>query len=562
MNALGKMFLCCLFLAALILPIASCAQQGSAMSATNTPSSQGPIVKAPAGTLEGLTEGSLRVFRAIPYAQAPAGVMRWKPPVPMPVWSGTRQAVEFGPACSQPQARMSTIYLQDLRPFDEDCLHLNIWAPADASSAPVLVWIHGGSLVLGSGREPLYDGARLAEQGMVVVSINYRLGVFGFLAHPELSAESPEGISGNYGLLDQIEALNWVQNNISAFGGDPANVTIAGESAGALSIMYLLAAPPARGLFAKAIAQSAYMISVPELKQSRFGQFSAEDAGSGVLAALKVPDIATLRAMDAQELAEALTTTGYFPLPTVDGKTVPGQLVEVFEKGEQAPAPLLAGFNSGEIRSLRILAPPPPATAAEYEQLIRERYLDLSDEFLRLYPSANMQESIWANTRDALYGWTAERLVRHQTEQGQPAFLYLFDHGYPAADTAGYHAFHASELPFMFGNLDRTPSNWPSVPDTPAEQRMTAAMVAYWTSFARSGIPQAPNEPDWPAYGTNRSFMNFGEVPQVTENLMPGMFELHEETVCRRRVSGTAPWNWNTGIISPVLNPASDGTCP
>ena len=242
----------------------------------STPShaEHGPIVDAPAGKVEGQIEGQLRVFKGIPYALPPVGAARWHPPSPMPRWAGVKKATEFGPACFQPNTRGRSIYTGEPLPMSEDCLSLNIWAPAGARNAPVFFWIHGGALWGGSSRDPLYDGARLAAQGIVVVSINYRLGVLGWLAHPELSKESPLGVSGNYGLLDQIEALRWVRNNIGAFGGDPANVTIAGESAGGLSVMYLMASPAARGLFAKAIAESAYMISTPELKQSRFGAIS------------------------------------------------------------------------------------------------------------------------------------------------------------------------------------------------------------------------------------------------------------------------------------------------
>ena len=462
----------------------------------------GQIVKAPAGSIEGRIEGDLRVFKGIPYALPPVGSARWTPPSPMPRWTDVKKATEFGPACFQPRSKLSSIYTEDPMPMSEDCLTLNIWAPVKAHNAPVFFWIHGGALTGGSSREPVYDGARLAGRGILVVSINYRLGVFGWLAHPELSSESPLGLSGNYGLLDQIQALQWVRSNISAFGGDPANVTIAGESAGALSVMYLMAAPPARGLFAKAIAESAYMISTPELKQRSFGSPSAEESGTKLAAALHTPNVAALRAMDAAALTEAAPAAGFAPWGAIDGHILPRQLVDVFDKGEQAPVPLLAGFNSGEIRSLRILAPPPAANAERYESTIRSQYGDLADEFLRLYPSTNMQESIWATTRDALYGWTAQRLVRKQTALGQSGFLYFFDHGYPAADAAGLHGFHASELPYVFGTFDGTPPLWPKIQATPQETKFSDAMIGYWSSFARTGRPQAANEPDWPAFGS------------------------------------------------------------
>ncbi len=515
--------------------------------------SSGPVVDAPAGKVEGFLDGKLRVFKGIPYALPPVGQARWKPPSTMPRWAEIRKAAEFGPACYQPMVTSRTVYTRDPLPMSEDCLTLNIWTPAGARNAPVFLWIYGGALVSGASREPMYDGARLAAQGIVVVSINYRLGVFGWLAHPELSAESPQGVSGNYGLLDQIEGLRWVRRNIRAFGGDPSNVTIAGESAGGLSVMYLMAAPPARGLFAKAIAQSAYMISTPELKQRRFGADAAEAGGARLCAALHMPSLAAFRAMDAKALADAAPAAGYAPWPTVDGQIVPRQLVDVFDKGEQAPVPLLAGFNSGEIRSLRALAPRPPADAVAYESTIRERYVDLADEFLKLYPGSNLEESVLAATRDGMYGWTAERLVRKQTALRVPSFLYYFNHGYPAADSTGLHAFHASELPFVFGTFGATPANWPKIPATPQETSVSEAMIGYWTSFARAGKPQAANQLDWPAYGSARSYMSFTDAPHPSERLLPGMYELHEDAISRRRASGDTPWNWNAGIASPKL---------
>lgn len=528
----------------------------------STPSNDqhGPIVKAPAGAVEGQMEGGLSAFKGIPYALPPVGQARWTPPSPMPPFAGVRKATDFGPACFQPKPQLSNLYAGDPMPMSEDCLTLNIWTPTGARNAPVFFWIYGGALSGGASRDPLYDGTRLAQKGIVVVSINYRLGVLGWLACPELSKESSLGVSGNYGLLDQIEALRWVKRNIGAFGGDPSNVTIAGESAGALSVMYLMAAPPARGLFAKAIAESAYMISTPELKRANFGSPSAEESGMKLARELHAPDIAAMRAMDAGNLTVAAPAVGFAPWGAVDGHVLQGQLVDVFDKGEQAPVPLLAGFNSGEIRSLMVLAPHPPATAAEYEAVIRDRYLDLADQFLRLYPSTNMQESILATTRDGLYGWTAQRLVRQQTALGQPSFLYFFDHGYPAEDTPGLHGFHASELPYVFGTFDGTPPHWPKVPEIAQDRKLSDAIIGYWSAFARTGRPQATNQPDWPVFGTTSSYMAFREAPQAADHLLPGMYELNEEVVCRRRASGDIAWNWNVGLWSPKL-PAQREQC-
>jgi para-nitrobenzyl esterase len=541
-----------------MLPL-SCAKFGSPLP-SNSAAMRGPIVATPAGALEGRREGALRVFKGIPYASPPLAEARWRPPASLPRWSGIRHAMGFGPACIQPMNAGDSIYANDLRPTSEDCLTLNIWARADAFRAPVFVWIHGGALWGGSSKEALYDGTQLAARGTVVVSINYRLGVLGFLAHPELSAESPLGISGNYGLLDQIEALRWIKRNIGAFGGDPSKVTIAGESAGGLSVMYLMAAPDARGLFSKAIAQSAYMISTPELKQARFGAPAAEQAGVNLAAALHAPNIAALRAMDPQALTDAAAAAYFAPFGVIDGHVLPRQLVDVFDRSEQARVALLAGFNSGEIRSLTFLAPPSPASPAEYERIIRERYGDLADEFLRLYPSSNMRESILAAARDALYGWTAQRLVAKQAALGLPSYLYLFDHGYPSADAAGLKGFHGSELPFVFGTLAQTASHWPKIPATASEAALSAAMLDYWSSFVRNGQPRAANEPDWPPFGSTGAYMDFTDAPHPSVDPFPGMYALHEKAVCRRRSSGNVAWNWNVGIVSPRLS-TGDARC-
>jgi para-nitrobenzyl esterase len=544
-----------LLAASLAAFLAACASVPEAASTRGA-----PVVRAATGPVEGVRQGDLAVFKGIPYAQAPVARNRWRPPVPVTPWTEVRHAADFGPACVQPTTRRTTLYSQDLGATSEDCLSLNVWSSDTGGRAPVIVWIHGGSLVAGSSKEPMYDGAALAAQGVVVVSINYRLGVLGYLAHPGLSAESPTQASGNYGVMDQIAALEWVQRNVAAFGGDPDNVTVAGESAGGLSILYLLTAPAARGLFDKAVAQSAYLMSMPDLREPVHGSPSAEARGVAIATALGAPDVEALRAMDAQTLTDGAALAGFFPVGVVDGVMMHDQMLDVFNRGEQAPVPVLAGFNSGEIRSLRVLAPPAPATAADYERTIRARYGDLAAEYLRLYPAASMDESILAGTRDAFYGWTAERLVRSQTAIGQPSFLYMFDHGYPAADDAGLHAFHASELPYLFATLRTTPPNWPAIPDTAAETRISEAMVDYWTSFARSGRPESDHGPAWPAFSPGGPFLAFRDTPVLERDLHPGAFALHESAVCRKREAGDLGWYWNVGLASPVLPP--DPACP
>jgi len=514
-----------------------------------------PIVVTSAGKVQGTAAGQVHAFKGIPYAQPPTGAMRWKPPLPAQKWKGVRDASQYGAACIQPKPKTESIYSWTLPAVSEDCLTLNVWAPAKADKLPVFVWIHGGALWGGSGGEPLYEGTAMAGQGIVVVSINYRLGVLGFFAHPALSAESRRNVSGNYGLLDQIEALTWVKKNIAAFGGDPGNVTIAGESAGGLSVMYLMAAPEARGLFHKAVLQSSYMVSASELRAAPHGGFGAEAVGVWLAEKFGAADLPGLRSLDADKMTEIAAANGYFPFFNIDGRNLPRQVVEVFDRGEQAKVPLLAGFNSGEIRSLRVLAPPVPANAAEYEKKIRENYADLADRFLQLYPATDLQESVFATTRDSLYGWTAERLALKQTALGAPAYLYLFDHGYPAADAAGLHAFHASELPYMFGNAHRTPPNWPKLPDTPSEAAFVKALLEYWASFARTGTPSAGGQPAWPAYGTGREYMSFEDVPRAKRHLMPGMYEFNEQVVCRRRAKGGIPWHWNVGLAAPAPMP-------
>lgn len=515
----------------------------SAMLGTSVPAVAQKVatVTTPQGKLVGRTlDDGTRVFLGVPYAQAPIGDARWRPPVELTAWSGSREATSYGPACMQPKSPADSIYGDDPPKMSEDCLSLNIWSPKGSRKAPVMVWIHGGSLISGYSGSPFYDGARFAEKGVVFVSINYRLGVFGFLSHPGLTAESPHHASGNYGLLDQIEALKWVQRNIASLGGDPANVTIFGESAGALSTMYLLASPLAKGLYSKAIAESPYMVPTPILKEAAYGMMSGEQIGEAVSAKLNVPDIKALRAVDAVTLNALPTQGGPIPQATVDGWFLTKQLVETFDAGEQARVPLMAGFNSAEIRSLPGLAPPIPSTASAYEINIRANYGDLAERYLGLYPASDIEGSIFAATRDAVYGWSAQRLVAKQARVGIPSYLYFFDHAYPASEALKLGAFHAAEIPYVFGaaGTDASlPDNWPRPPVNADERRLSGAMLSYWTSFAKQGVPAAMGEPAWQPYAKGASYMAFRGKPVASVDLLPGHYTLSEEMKCRRRIA-------------------------
>jgi para-nitrobenzyl esterase len=464
-------------------------------------------------------------------------------------WIGVRKADRFGAGSIQPRDMDFGIYPEPPDEMSEDCLTLNIWAPAAAREAPVFLWIHGGGFATGYGHDPMYDGAALAAAGLVYVSINYRLGVLGFLAHPELSAESPDGVSGNYGLLDQIAALQWVRDNIAAFGGDPDNVTIAGESAGAISVNCLMTSPAARGLFHKAIAQSGHMMSVPSLREDRFGETAAETTGLRIAAAVGAADIAAMRAMDPAALRDRAAATGYMAWFIVDGHVVPRQLVESFDWGEQAAVPIIAGFTSGECRAMAPALAPRPASAAIYEAEIRARYGDLAEEFLRLYPGDELDESLAATARDALFGWGTEHLVRCQAAIGQPTHSYLFDHAYPAADAAGLHGFHGAEIPYVLGTATGTPRLWPRIPDTADERAFSDVMVAYWASFAKTGTPSAEGHAEWRPYDDSAPSWCFRPAA-CRGALMPGMYDLHLETVRRRQLAGDQPWTWNSGLLS------------
>jgi para-nitrobenzyl esterase len=524
-----------------------------------------PQVRIRTGTLQGITApgSDIAVYKGIPYARPPTGELRWRPPVPAPAWEGVREAREFGHACLQPPQNPAGLYSGGMASLSEDCLTLNVWAPTGARKLPVMVWIHGGALVGGSSSEPMYDGVKLAERGIVVVSINYRLGLLGYLAHPALSAESPQRLSGNYGLLDQIEALRWVRDNIAVFGGDPGQVTIAGESAGALSVIALMASPLAQGLFTRAIVQSGYMPSYRELHNETLGLPSAEAAGAAMATAAGASNAAALRAVDLVKLFQAGLATGWAPEPVIDGVALKRQFAETFARGEQAKVPVLAGFNEGEIRSLPALMPKAPDNQSAYEADVRRRFGTRAPDFLAVYPGVDPKADVMASIRDGLYGWAAQNLVRQQTAAGQPAYLYFFRHSTPAQRARNLAAFHASELPYIFGQVGESAAlgpNWPRPPVTKEESQLSQAMVSYWASFVRDGVPTASGMPPWPRFTEReRGYLDIDERPAAVRDLHPRAFAFADSLVSGRLKEGRG-WRLDIGFSAfSVDAPAAGG---
>ncbi|WP_218000363.1 carboxylesterase/lipase family protein [Sphingomonas soli] len=535
----------------------------AAAAAPAAPDGARPQVRVAQGLAEGVVDAGTGVvaYKGLPYALPPVGNLRWKAPLPAASWKGVRDAAKFGKSCLQPPPNSATIYYGGVLAMSEDCLTLNVWAPGNATGkTPVMVWIHGGALLGGSSAEPLYDGAKLAKQGIVVVSINYRLGLMGYLAHPALSAESPDRISGNYGLLDQIAALTWVRDNIAVFGGDAGQVTIAGESAGALSVIALLASPKAKGLFHRAISQSGYMPSYRALNTVSLGLGSAEDAGAALGKAAGVSTAKGLRFADPVLLFQAGLASGWAPEPVIDGVVLKQQLAVTFGRGEQNRVPALAGFNEGEIRSLLFLAPKTPATQAGYQADIRQRFGDQADAFLALYPGTDPKADAMDSIRDGLYGWAAQYVVRQQAVAGQAAYLYYFRHSTPAQRERNLAAFHASEIPYIFGQVGPGAAigpNWPVPPATAEEDRLSNAMMGYWVAFVR-GEPMIAGRTEWPRFtAADRGYLDIGERPLAARDLHPAAFAWADALVASRWRQGRG-WRFDIGFSAfPAPSPQS-----
>ncbi len=463
-------------------------------------------VKTDKGDVEGAFTADHQViaFKGIPYAAPPVGDLRWQPPQPAERWRRTLSAKEFGSHCMQ-SVSYPDMTFHDTGP-SEDCLTLNVWAPAKATlgSLPVMVWIYGGGFAAGSTSEARQDGQFLAHRDVVIVSMNYRLGIFGFFVHPELTAESPHHASGNYGLLDQTAALAWVRDNIAAFGGDPANVTIFGESAGSFSVSAQMASPVARGLFNKAIGESGAAFSSKTLPfQTREVREQRDLAFAK--AAFNTTSLAELRKLPTDAILQAATAkTSSAPLrfdPDVDGYFLPDSVPNIYAAGHQAHVPLLAGWNADEVRA-QITSAKTPTTVESFTATAHADFGDRAEDFLAVYPASTDAEAVASAgdyASDRFIAFSTWRWLEAQVTSGASrVYRYRLDLGNPGDKyhPAAYGAFHSDDIEYVFGTLDsRNIAAW-----RPEDRKLSDQMGAYWTNFARTGDPNNTGLPIWPTY--------------------------------------------------------------
>jgi para-nitrobenzyl esterase len=505
------------------------------------------VVTVDSGRLRGISssDGGVRSFLGVPYAAPPVGDLRWRPPQPVRAWSGIRDATAYGPAGRQPAIPENSLYYGHETRFSEDCLYLNIWTGSVSAAAgrPVMVWLHPGAYQFGSGQNPLYDGSALARDGITLVTINHRLGRFGFLSHPLLSKESGYGGSGNYGLMDIIEALRWIQRNIEQFGGSPDNVTVFGVSAGGNSVHNLRACPLAKGLLHRSIAQSG-----PGVGPVLHGHGHAlgpstlaagEQAGQEITDLLGVRSLAELRQLPAEAIESvqlprtqgdwqfrlipgARVSTHVFDAayPVIDGYVLPRSPREAYLHGKQLEIPFLVGNTGNESSGLPYLA-----TLAEYQRFIRQEFGSFADDAMQLYPANNdieAQRASWQLEADRTFVWSSRTAARLQRSHGSaPVWHYWFDRVPPIPSSADIierdyaGAFHTAEVPYIFKNLDVR--RWPW---TEADRRLAELVSGAWTSFARTGVPKAEGLPDWPEYEPDRpSTMVWDLAPHVDDPL-------------------------------------------
>jgi len=442
-------------------------------------------VKTKTGLVSGVPgrEASITAFKGLPFAAPPVGNLRWRAPESAASWQGIRKAAQFGNSCIQnivTEHKPWTYEFMAHNEISEDCLYLNVWTGARAAGEgrPVYLYIYGGGNTEGSSAVPLYDGEGLAKKGVVVVTVNYRLGILGFFAHPELSKEAEYHASGNYALLDLVAALHWIHDNIAAFGGDPAKVTIGGQSAGGANAHSLMASPLAKGLFRAAIIESAGGGSRPLAEQEQAGVKFAESKGARSLE--------DLRKMSWKDLIAPQPIR--FSSAVVDGYVLPNPPVEI-------DVPILTGTNKHESGA----TPHPDVTPAAYQEQVRRRYQDLADEVLALYPATAPNDLAWDGARVSTHRNAAAK---------KKVYTYFWDHALPGPDADKYGAFHSSELPYVLSSLAMADR-----PFTPADQKIADTMSSYWANFIATGDPNGAGLPRWPAVNEKPGFtMEVGDT--------------------------------------------------
>jgi len=459
------------------------------------------------GELRGVVKGGIASFKGIPFAAPPVGALRWKAPQPLQPWTGVKKADAFAPA---PMQSAGLAFLMGSGKVSEDCLYLNVWTPAKQADEklPVMVWIYGGAFMFGATSQPDYDGTKFAQKGVVLVSMAYRLGPFGFLAHPQLTAENGKG-SGCYGIQDQIAGLRWVKDNIAQFGGDPSRVTVFGESAGAISVSILAASPLAKGLFQRAIAESG--ASMAPFRQADEGVLpvrslkSAEAMGENLFSKLGAKDLNAARAAPADAIQKA--AEGWSASAVADGETIVGDPYQLYQAGRFNDTPVLAGFNSDDGGMFALFAG--NMTPESFDKMVRSGSGPTADAVLAAYPHASQaqaRQSVREILRDLAFGWPAWAWATLQTQNGKhKAFVYYIDQ-LPSSHSSGVG--HAAEIPYVFGNL----GGW-GKPSAPEDFAMSDQISRYWVNFATTGDPNGPDLPAWPAFDEkSANTMVFGKT--------------------------------------------------
>ncbi len=500
-------------------------------------------VRIESGLVEGTVEDGVTIYKGIPFAAPPVGELRWRPPQPVRSWEGVRKADKYAPAC--PQAPFDFPIFPKFE-TSEDCLYLNVWTPAQspAENLPVMVWIHGGGFALGATSVPLWTGERLARRGVIVVSLAYRLGPLGFLAHPELTAESPRKVSGNYGLLDQIAGLRWVQRNIKAFGGDPGGVTVFGESAGGISVSMLTASPLARGLFQRAISESgASFAPVHREKELSSMQLlaGAEAAGVEFAQRLGAKSLAELRQIPPEKWQKDPAAQMGGCWPVVDGHVIVDDQYKLYEAGKYNDVPVLIGTNSDE-GAMFVRATTPEL----YEKQVRADFGPFADKVLDLYPGQTPDQTFRALAdlfRDGFFAWPTWAWARLQSKTGTAkVFVYYFDQKQPSSLLSLLFKYngapHGAEMAYVFQHLEQ---NLGAV-YTEEDKKLAEIMATYWTNFAKKGNPNGDGVPPWPAFNERdpsilylHSQPSAGPVPHLDK------LTLLDECYASKRASGRTP---------------------